>query len=287
MSSFACGLAPNVELLEIFRIVQAVGAAALITNTTAILTDAFPAEVLATGLSTQLTLVAAAQVAGPTLGGFLAQSAGWRAVFWFNVPTGLVGLAWALVTLRKLPSRFVREPFDFAGSLLSLLMLGGLVMALSEGAALGWTDPLVFAGVALFGLATPLFIRRQRRISAPLVDLTLFDSRPRAAAYATNLILAAIRLGVVLLIALYLQAARTGQATRAGLVVSTVAAGIVLTSPVAGWMVRRVQPRTVCTIGLAATAAALILLGLLVQPTTGLLPWPACCSWSASAQGYS
>ena len=91
-ASVLCGFAPSALVLAICRALQAVGAAALITNTTALLTDAFPRRLLSTGLSFNVTAASAAQVAGPLVGGALAGALGWRAVFWFNVPFGVAGL---------------------------------------------------------------------------------------------------------------------------------------------------------------------------------------------------
>ena len=268
LASLACGLAPSLPVLQVFRVAQAICAAALITNTAAIITDAFPRELLPAGLSIQLTLVAASQVAGPALGGVLAEHLGWRAVFWFNVPGGLIGTFWALVVLRRIPRPTSQESFDWVSAALTLLVLGGLVTGLSEVSTAGWTAPLVLVSFIAFGAALPLFVLRQRRAASPLVDMALFDSWARAAAYLTNFLLAAIRLGAVLLTGLYLQAAGSTSTGTAGLVVSCVAAGIVVTSPVAGWLVVGVGPQVVCTAGAALSAVALAILGWRLQPGT-------------------
>jgi MFS family permease len=126
----------------------------------------------------------------------------------------------------------------------------------------------VVVSAALFVLATPVFVIRQRRVQAPLVDLRLFDNWGRASAYLTNLVLAAIRLGAVLLIGLYLQGTGTGGSSVAGLVVSSVAVGIVVTSPVSGWLTGRLPAQIVCTAGMAMTAVALGFLGLGLEPST-------------------
>jgi EmrB/QacA subfamily drug resistance transporter len=274
-ASFACGLAPNIVTLDVLRAVAAIGAAAVITNTTAQLTDAFPREILSVGLGLNVTVAAAAQVIGPLLGGVLATTFGWRAVFWFNVPTGLIGITWACVTLRRPAQPPAREPFDLAGALLSLLALGGVVLALAEGGALGWSSPAVLLGAAAFLVAAPLFVLVQRRRRYPLVDLSLFRSRERTLAYVATFLLALARFAVVLLIALYLQAAQGLDAADAGVRVTPVALAMMALSPLAGRLATRYPARILSSLGLALTGAGLLALALLLQPDLG---YPVVCA---------
>jgi EmrB/QacA subfamily drug resistance transporter len=266
-ASVLCGFAPSAFILAICRALQAVGAAALITNTTALLTDAFPRRLLSTGLSFNVTGVSAAQVAGPIVGGALASSFGWRAVFWFNVPFGVAGLLWATRTLRTDPPRRAREPFDLVGAALTVTLVGGLVLALSEGGALGWSNPLVVVGGVLFAASLPVFIVTQRRRRYPMLDLSVFSDRERSMAYASTLLMAVARFAVVLLIALYLQAASGADPFQAGLRVIPVAGGMVLASPVAGRLAQRYPARWVSSIGMAIAAAGLAVLAVTISPS--------------------
>jgi EmrB/QacA subfamily drug resistance transporter len=266
-ASVLCGFAPSAVVLAICRALQAVGAAALITNTTALLTDAFPRRLLSTGLSFNVTGASAAQVAGPIVGGALASSLGWRAVFWFNVPFGIAGLLWAMRTLQPDPPRRTHEPFDFVGAGLTFTLVGGLVLALSEGGALGWSNPLVVVGVVLFAVSLPVFIITQRRRRYPMLDLSVFNDRERTLAYASNLLMAVARFAVVLLIALYLQAASGADPFQAGVRVIPVAGGMVLASPVAGRLAKRYPARWVSSAGMAISAAGLAVLAATISPT--------------------
>jgi EmrB/QacA subfamily drug resistance transporter len=266
-ASFACGFAPNIVVLDVIRGVQAIGAAAIITNTTAQLTDAFPRDLLPTALGLNITIVALAQVLGPLIGGAVS-GLGWRAVFWFNVPTGIAGLIWARITLRRQSRRPQREPFDITGALLSFVWLGGLVIALSEGGALGWTSTPVLAGGAVFVVVLPLFIALQLRRRYPLLDFRLFADRARSAAYVANFLLHLARFAVVLLAALYLQAARGLEPFEAGVRVIPVAVGLMLVSPLAGRLVHYAGPRLLSTSGLGLTGIGLLGLGLRLQPHT-------------------
>src|SRR6201996_8652324 len=266
-ASVLCGFAPSALALAVFRGLQAVGAAALITNTTAQLTDAFPKRLLATGLSFNVTATAAAQVAGPLVGGALATAFGWRAGFWFNVPFGVVGLLWALRTLRVDPPRRTREPFDLVGATLTFTLVGGLVLALSEGGALGWSDPLGGVGGVLFALSLPAFIITQRRRRYPMLDLSMFSDRERSMAFASTMLMAVARFAVVLLIALYLQAASGANPFQAGVRVIPVAGGMGLASPLAGWLAKRDPVRWVSSTGMAIAATGLAVLAATISPT--------------------
>ena len=103
LASVGCGLAGNAEVLLMFRCLQAIGAAAVITNTTALLADAFPSHKLGLGLGINATISAAAQSLGPILGGVVVSTLGWRAIFLLNLPLGLIALYWAWRTLRRAP----------------------------------------------------------------------------------------------------------------------------------------------------------------------------------------
>lgn len=267
LASLAAGLSPDVGVLIGMRALQAVGAAAVITNTTALLTDAFPAARLSMGLGLNVTTAAGAQVLGPLVGGLVATTWGWRAVFWFNVPIGIVGIGWAGLTLRRPPTSPRREPFDLAGAALSLAVVGCLVTALSEGGAIGWTAPVVLAAAGGFMVLTPLFVHLQRVRRFPLVDTALFADRERTFAFLAAFLLSVARFAVVLLAALYVQAARGSDAFHAGLQVLPVAGGMMLASPVAGRLAGRYPARILSTAGLAVTGLGLLALGLTLSPT--------------------
>lgn len=204
---------------------------------------------------------------GPLLGGLLATTLGWRAVFWFNVPTGAVGLVWAMLSLRRSPrSDEPREPFDFVGAALSFAVLGALVLVLSEGGALGWTSTPVILGAVVFVVTAPVFLLVQARRRYPLVDLRMFADKERSMAYLAAFLLSMARFAVVLLVSLYLQAADGLDPFQAGLRVVPVAIGMMFASPVAGALAHRYSARVLSTGGLALTGAGLAGLAAVLRP---------------------
>ena len=267
LGSLGCGLAPNPSVLILMRVLAAAGGAAIITNTTAQLTDAFPDRMLSVGLGANITLVSAAQVAGPVVGGVLVTTLGWRWIFLFNVPVGVLGLLWARHTLRPgaLPS--AKGRLDVPGSLLTGLWLGGLVLALSEGGAKGWGSPLVVLGAALAIIGLPVFLVMQLRVKDPLVDLRLFADRARAMAYLAVFLMAVARFALVLLASLFVQAAQGLSALQAGIRVVPLALGIMAASPTAGRLANKLGARRLSTAGMLLSAAGLLVLVFAISPT--------------------
>jgi MFS family permease len=214
-----------------------------------------------------VTAISASQVAGPLVGGAMVTWFGWRAVFLFNVPTGLVGVVWGLIVLRRMPRPADRERFDILSSVVSLFAVGGVVVALSEGGAQEWTSPLVLGAGAVALVALPLFVWMQRIRRHPLLDLSLLLSRARATSYYCALATNAARFAVVLIVSLFLQAADGLNAFEAGIRVMPTAIGMMLASPLAGRLLTHYGPRGLAHAGLSLCALAVLLLALTLAPS--------------------
>lgn len=276
LGSLFAGLAPNISVLLCCIVVEGVGAAALLCNITALITDAFPANRLATALGINATIAALAQVLGPVVGGVLATGLGWRAVFWFNVPIGVLALVWGRRVLRPTVHQPRGESLDYLGAALSVASLSGLILALSEGGPLGWRSGPVLLGFALFGLCGPAFLVQQVRRRHPLLDLSLFLDRDRGLAYLSLFLMSMAYFAVVLLMSLFLQTVGGLSADQAGTRVLYVAAGMAAASPVAGRLRARFSTRAISSSGVAAVAAGLFALALLIAPELGGLTLALC-----------
>jgi len=268
LASLVAGAAPDVGVLILARIAQAVGAASIMANVTAILTDAFRPSKLSIGLGSNVTVAAVGLVAGPAVGGVVADGLDWRWVFWFNVPVGIISLVWAVPTLRELPRQGAREPFDFVGAVLSAIVIGAFVTAIALGGTHGWTAWPVVAGGIGFVLGFPVLIWTQRRRTFPLLDLQLFADRARAIAFSVTFVLAFARFGIVLILALYLQAAQGWSAVRTGLIIMPTAIGMMVAAPVAARLALRFSARILASAGLGLTAGALFYLAAQLNPRT-------------------
>lgn len=219
LASLACGLAPGAGWLIAFRAAQAVGGSMLNPVAMSIIVSVFTGRrERARAIGAWGSVIGITTAAGPVLGGLLVSGAGWRSVFWVNVPLGLAAI-W--LTRRFVPESRAEHPraFDPAGQGLVIALFASVVAATIEGPRQGWGSPLVtglyaLSVISLFGL----FVVEPRR-PQPLVDLRFFRSAPFSGANAIALAVSAGLGGFVFLNTLYLQDARHFSALRAGLMV--------------------------------------------------------------------
>lgn len=271
-ASLLLGLSPGVWWLVGLRVVQAAGSAMLITNSAAIVTDVFPRRSLGTGLGIYTASFSVAQLVGPTLGGFLAHQLGWEWVFWYNVPLGVICMAWGVVALRpSAPSGQARR-MDVPGIALVLLSLGSLLFALTQVTELGWASPLVLGGLLACAVLLPVFVFVEMRSPAPVIDLRLFAEPALGFGVLASFLNAMARFAVILLTALFFQAVAGETPLQAGLRVLPLAVAAMLASPIAGLAMRRVRARTMTLVGTGLTTLGL---GVLLLSVSESANYPA------------
>ena len=133
IGSLLCALSRTGEQLVIFRFLQGAGAALLMANSTAIITDAFPKGELGMGLGTSIMAVNMGAITGYTLSGVMITYFGWRSIFLINVPIGIFGTIWGYLRLKEIGVKPVGEKFDYAGSILYCIGLATILLALTIG----------------------------------------------------------------------------------------------------------------------------------------------------------
>lgn len=257
LASFLCGLAPNAWAVVGLRVVQAAGAAMLLTNSAAIVTAAFPRARLGQGMGIYLASFSVAQLVGPTMGGFLAEHVGVQWLFWSNVPVGIGCLIWGIVALPPVPRSGERLALDVPGNLLAFLGLGCGLVALSQVTSLGWSHPVVVGGLIAFAVILPAFLLVEGRVRDPLMDTRLFEDRSFSWGLSASFLNAIGNFGVVLLVSLYLQAVGGEDALSAGWKVLPLAVSALVFSAASGFFQRWVEAHTLTVLGNAATAAGL------------------------------
>jgi len=256
LASILCALAPNASQLILWRLVQGVGGALLMANATALVTDAFPRPELGRALGINGMVIGAGAIMGPILGGWLT-GYGWRTIFWFNVPIGIVGAVAAGLILVEQAQRAKRIEIDWLGSVLYFVGLMGLMMALAFGGVYGWTTWWVVGGFVAFILATPVFLWVEAHHHAPLLDLSLFRDRLYTMGNVTGFLNSVARNGVLFLLVFYLQGARGEDPVTAGLMLAPLAIGLIVLSPISGALADRYGSRELATAGMVITGLGL------------------------------
>ncbi|MDN3259937.1 MFS transporter [Streptomyces sp. CSDS2] len=255
--SVLCSLAPDLELLVVFRMVQAVGGSMLNPVAMSIITNTFtdPRE-RARAIGVWGAVVGIAMAAGPLVGGLLVQSVSWRAIFWLNLPVGLAALllTWRYVPESRAPR--ARRP-DPVGQLLVIALFGALTYAIIEAPESGAGPVLPFAAIAVSALLALLWYEPRR--AEPLIDLRFFRSAPFSGATVIAIGAFASLGGFLFLSTLYLQNVRGLDALHAGLWMLPMAVPMFLCAPLSGRLVGSRGPRlSLLVAGAAMTASGVL-----------------------------
>src|SRR3954469_683249 len=243
LGSLLCSVAPNVNLLIVARMVQAVGGSMLNPVAMSIIRNTFtdPRE-RAQAIGVWGGVIGLSMALGPVLGGALVEGIGWRSIFWVNVPVGLLAIALTARFVAESRAPKPRRP-DPVGQVLMLVFLASLVSAIIEAPNAGWVSPqtLGLFGVAVAALVALLIYEPRRR--DPLIDLRFFRSAPFSGATAIAVSAFAGLGGFLFLSTLYLQNVRGLAARPAGRGRLPMAVRMFLCAPLAGRLVGSGGPR--------------------------------------------
>ncbi|HEX4515715.1 MAG TPA: DHA2 family efflux MFS transporter permease subunit [Polyangiaceae bacterium] len=262
VSSFLCGIAPNLGLLIFFRVLQGAGGGGLGPSEQSILADTFPPNKRGMAFAVYGMAVVLAPAIGPTLGGFITDHYSWRWVFFINVPVGIASL---LLSHRMVedPPYLARErkklgKIDFPGIALIALGLGCLEVVLDKGQEDDWFASrfiLVFATIAAVSLVA--FVVWELTRKNPVVDVNLFRHRTFAAASCMMLVLGATLYGTTVLLPQFTQNVLGYTAQLAGEALSPGGLLVMAMMPMIGALVARVDARKLIALGFLISGASL------------------------------
>ncbi len=262
VSSLMCGLAPNLPVLVLFRVLQGLGGGGLAPTEQAILADTFAPEKRGQAFSVYGMAVIAAPVIGPTLGGFITDNYNWRWLFLINVPVALVSLFLSARVLEDPPFladlRKKMVTVDYVGLALLAIGIGALQVTLDKGEREDWlASPFIatFAAIAAVCIVTAIVWEYYH--PHPVLDIRLFKARNFSVACMMMFMLGAGLYGATVLIPQFLQTLMGYTALQAGLVLSPGSVLIIITMPLVGRMVSRVDARWMIAFGFAATSISL------------------------------
>jgi EmrB/QacA subfamily drug resistance transporter len=262
-ASLLCSLAPSVELLVVFRVLQGVGASMLTPVAMSIVTNTFtdPRE-RAQAVGVWGAVFGISMALGPIVGGALVSSLGWPSIFLLNIPLGLAAIALTVLFIPESRAPRPRRP-DPVGQVSVIVLLATLTYGIIEAPNRGWSSPGILAAFSGAGAALVALLVYEPRRDEPLIDLRFFRSTPFASAIAISVAAFAAFGGFLFLNTLYLQDVRGLSPVHAGLAILPMAVMIVVTSPLSGRIVGRRGPRLPLLIsGVASVGACAMLTGI-------------------------
>jgi EmrB/QacA subfamily drug resistance transporter len=259
IGSLLCGLSQTGLELVGFRLVQAIGAGFLFSNSAAIITDAFPPNERGRALGINQVSIVGGAVAGLVLGGIITSTIGWRWIFFVNVPIGVIATLRARADLRELHAPEARPQIDWLGNLvfavgLTLILLGvtlGALGQLTEVAGLAVT----IVGIGLIGA----FVYIEAKVPAPMLDLRLFRNRQISTSLLATLLNSLARGAFIFVLVFYLQGPpRYLSPFTAGLYLIPVSAALAIVGPISGWLSDKYGPRPFILAGLVVSASGFL-----------------------------
>ncbi len=262
VSSFLCGLAPNLGMLIFFRILQGAGGGGLQPSEQAILADTFAPAKRGMAFAVYGLAVVLAPAIGPTLGGWITDNFTWRWIFFLNIPVGILSLV--------LTSRLIQDPpylkrkklsetrIDYIGLGLVALGLGTLQVVLDKGQRDDWFESHFIVIMSVIAAASLLFlIYWEWTREEPVVDLHLFKNRTFAASNMLMFMLGFALLGSTVLLPLFMQTLLGYTAQHSGLALLPGGFLLMLLMPLVGFMLSRYDARKMMVAGLLVLSFSL------------------------------
>ena len=262
VSSLLCGLAPNLTMLIIFRVLQGAGGGGLQPSEQAILADTFPPAKRGMAFAVYGVAVVMAPAIGPTLGGWITDNYSWRWIFLVNIPVGVVSLLLTSRLIQDPPflkrKKFSETKVDYIGLGLVAVGLGTLQVILDKGQRDDWFQSnfiLTFALISAVALIS--LIIWEWRQKDPVIDLHLFRERTFASANLMMFMLGFALLGSTLMLPLFMQTLLGYTAEQAGMALSPGGFTIMLCMPLVGYLLSRRDARWLMAFGLSVLSFSL------------------------------
>ena len=263
IGSALCGMSPTANFMIGARILQAIGAGLLQANSIAIITAAFPSSERGKAIGIQGAVQAVAMSIGPFVGGVLIAAIGWRAIFYINVPIGILGTLAAMFILPRDEKKKEKEKVDYLGTCFFTSGLLFLVLALNEVVKLGLTSPGILLYFGLAAVLLGLFVITELKVEYPLVDLKMFRNFTFSAGNFTGMLSYYVLFAIMFLMPFYLERVVGYSIALTGGLLTPIPLAMAVVAPWAGSVSDRRGPRLMTTTGMLLTAFACFLLMLL------------------------
>ena len=263
IGSFFCGMAPSMQFLIGARVLQAVGAGLLQANAVALITAAFPAYERGKAIGIQGATQAVAMAIGPFVGGLLITAIGWRAIFYVNLPIGVVGTLASLLILPMDKKKEQKETVDYVGTAFFSTGLLFLVLAFNNIVKLGLRSHTVLLYFMLAAVLICLFIITELKVKYPLVDLKMFKNFTFSAGNLTGMLSYYVLFAIMFLMPFYLERVVGYSVALTGSLLTPIPLAMAFVAPIAGGVSDKRGPRLMTTTGMILCAVACFLLMML------------------------
>lgn len=262
VGSFMCGNSTSIEELIFWRVIEGFGCGAIMPVGMAIVSNAFPPEQRGIALGFWAIASAASVSFGPSIGGYLVDNLNWNYIFYVNVPVGIFALFFTAAIVKEYKTERV-QPFDIPGFITSGIFLPVFMYGLSEVNSAtntqGWNSPMVLGAMWVSVVMFVLFIYFELTVKHPLINLRLFKDRNFALSNLMMMIFGIGMFGSTFLIPLYLQNNLGYSALQAGMFFIPVGILQGLSSPIAGALGQRINPKILIATGLLLMALSFYL----------------------------
>jgi MFS family permease len=202
-------------------------------------------------------IIAVASVAGPILGGLLT-NLGWQFIFFMNVPIGIFGTIWSLISLKDLTKLPKGQSFDWRGTILFSIGMFLLLLGISFGGFIGWANLLILVSLVVGLVLLVAFFRTEGHVAQPMLDLRLFEFPRLAYAYIAGLLNSMARGAVMFLLVFYFEAILSFNPVLAGIYLTPFALAQVFMAPISGALADKYGGWRLAAIGLLISAAGLL-----------------------------
>jgi EmrB/QacA subfamily drug resistance transporter len=266
--SLLCSISPSIGILIAARIVQAVGAAALMANAPAIVTGAFPLSERGKVLGMIGTAVALGTLSGPSLGGVLVGTLGWHSIFIVNIPIGVIGYlgVWLILPLDRNQHR---ENIDYLGAALFTSGMISFLLVITHGAQWGWISLPSILSCVIALIAFTLFVHHEQKVPHPMIDLSIFRIWAFLAGNLSGVFSFMALFSNTMLLPFFLHDVLAYSPSQIGLIMSAFPLVMAITAPVSGTLSDKMGPVALTTTGLGLMALGLVITAYL-QPASAL-----------------
>jgi len=275
LGSLLCGISPGFYFLVGARAVQAIGGSMLFSTAISLITTFIPADKRGWAFGIFTPINSLGLMVGNPLGGLITGLLNWHWIFLVNIPVGIIAIFFAYRSIpRDAPGRSLLKgaPFDYPGGILSFAGLALLVLCLNQGRNLGWTSPVILAGLGLSLLFFALFYFRERAAKDPLLDLKIFRDRNFSLGIVASLIGFALLSGSNVLMPFYLNYVLNINLEHAGFILMTFPVIFSFLSMVTGPLSDRVSKTRLTSFGMiGGMIACLVFLFLIPRAHLGFV----------------